>query len=188
MSIKDRRLYEKLQQDRLNIPACEHCHRWGDTPDEMLIEEGTPVFCDLLLPERIYQYETALAAPPWTVVAHNIHMMFMPDEPCGSDCGVLKKRYDSGQSGLSIYERIKMTVKIEDLASLITDLRGSSTLHGACPFHKGSGSELVIWTEIEEWKCYGRCQSGGDVIHFIQECHKGGFEWVLPKIASELKR
>jgi DNA primase len=71
-----------------------------------------------------------------------------------------------------------MAVKIESIAEQLTELRGGSTLTGACPFHGGSGTELVIWTDIEEWKCYGRCQMGGDVIHFIQECDKRGLKWV----------
>jgi hypothetical protein len=191
VALKDRKLYEKLQADRLNTPPCPQCGRWGNVPDEMQVEPGTPVACELLSPERIYQYEIALASPPWITVAHNIHMLFNPDEPCGADCGVIKTRSASGLGGMSIYQRVKMTVKIEDIASLLTDFRGnqySSTITAACPFHQGSGKELVIWTDIEEWKCYGRCQTGGDVIHFIEECYKGGFEWVLPKIASELKR
>ena len=190
VALKDRKLYEKLQADRLNIPSCSYCHRWGAVPG-IDRQEGMPVACEPLSPERIYQYETALAMPPWIVVAHNIHMLFNPDEPCGADCGVIKTRSVSGLGGMSIYQRVKMTVKIEDIASLLTDFREnrySSTITAACPFHQGSGKELVIWTDIEEWKCYGRCQTGGDVIHFIEECYKGGFEWVLPKIASELKR
>jgi hypothetical protein len=182
MSHKDRRLWESLQQQALDISGCKHCGRWGDTPDEVIDEDGVPVACELITSERIYQYETALAMPPWTVVAHNIHMMFMPDEKCGTDCGVVKTRYTSGFGGLTIYQRIKMAVNVEDIASMLTDLHGNTTLTAACPFHQGSGRELVIWTDIQEWKCYGRCQMGGDVIHFIQACKKEGFEWVLPKL------
>ena len=178
MSIKDRKSWEKLTADRLDIPACKHCGRWGDIPDEILVKEGTPVACELLQPERIYQYEIALDAPAWRVVAHRIHMMFNPDEPCGVDCAKPRPRNLSGLGGLNKYERIKMAIKIESIAGQLTDLHGNNTLTGACPFHDGSGRELVIWTDIEEWKCYGRCAMGGDVIHFIQECDKRGLKWV----------
>jgi hypothetical protein len=181
VAIKDRKLYEKLQADRLNIPACTECGRWGDVPG-IDRQEGTPVSCELLSSERIYQYEIALNSPAWITVAHNIHMLFNPDEPCGADCGVVKTRYTSGFGGLTVYQRIKMAVNIEDVASMLTDLHGNATLTAPCPFHKGSGRELVIWTDIQEWKCYGRCQMGGDVIHFLQACKKEGFEWVLPKL------
>ena len=179
MSVKDRKLYERLQADRLDISGCDHCGRWGDVPG-IDRQEGEPVACELLSSERIYQYEIALDSPSWTVLAHRIHLMFDPDEPCGVDCAKPRPRNISGLGGLSKYERIKMAVKIESIAGQLTDLRprGGITQTGACPFHGGSGTELVIWTDIEEWKCYGRCQTGGDVIHFIEECDKRGLKWV----------
>jgi hypothetical protein len=177
VGVKDRKLYERLQQDRLNVPACESCGRWGDTPG-LDRQEGTPVACELVEPSRIYQYEIALDAPSWTIVAHRIHLMFNPDEPCGVDCSPPRSRNLSGLGGLDKWQRIKMAVKIESIAGQLTDLYGGTTMTGACPFHDGSGRELVIWTDIEEWKCYGRCQTGGDVIHFIKECDKRGLKWV----------
>lgn len=188
MGYKERKLWEDKRKQALSIDSCKFCSRWGSTPDDVLVDTDTPVACELVTSEEIYQYETALNLPPWNVVTHRIHTLLNPGSPCGVDCQEPKPRNMSGFGGLSKYERIKMAVKIEDLASQLTDLTGNKTLTGACPFHGGSGKELVIWTDIEEWKCYGKCQIGGDVIHFIQECYKRGMQWVLPNVTSELTK
>ena len=93
-------------------------------------------------------------------------------------------------SGLSIYERVKMAVRVEDIAESLTRLYGNGkTLTGKCPFHnEKKGRSFVIWTDIQEWKCYGKCFMGGDVIHLIYECEKKGLQWAIPQTLEQLPR
>jgi hypothetical protein len=81
-------------------------------------------------------------------------------------------------AGLSLFERVKAAVAIEDIAERVTNLNGQgNVLSGACPLHGGSGTEFVIWRDIQYWKCYGRCEVGGDVIHLVKELMERGIEW-----------
>ncbi len=80
-------------------------------------------------------------------------------------------------AGLSLFARVKAAVAIEDIAERVTNLRGQgNVLSGACPLHAGSGNEFVIWRDIQYWKCYGRCEAGGDVIHLVKELMERGIE------------
>ena len=81
-------------------------------------------------------------------------------------------------AGLSLFERVKATVAIEDIAERLTNLSGQgNVLSGACPLHDGSGTEFVIWRDSQYWKCYGRCEAGGDVINLVKELMERGIEW-----------
>lgn len=94
------------------------------------------------------------------------------------------------QPGYSVYERIKMAVRVEDIAESLTHLYGrGKTLTGKCPFHdERKGRSFVIWTDIQEWKCYGKCLMGGDVIHLIYECEKKGLQWAIPRNLENLPK
>ncbi len=65
---------------------------------------------------------------------------------------------------------IKARVRVEDVAAQLTELRGNgTTLTGKCPFHgEVRGRAFVVWTDIQRWRCYGACSTGGDVIDLIQ--------------------
>ena len=181
MSRKDRLAWESQRRNNLDVRSCDHCSRWGDTPSLDRDYDGTPLACELLTSESAYRYEVGLKMPEYEVFHHHLATEIMGDKhECGWDCGVRHTKNTSGQEGLSLFEKVKMAYRIEDLAANVTEMYGSHTQTGPCPFHNGSGRELVVWTEIQEWKCYGRCQTGGDVIHFIVECKKAGLNWAIP--------
>jgi hypothetical protein len=102
----------------------------------------------------------------------------MPDDPEPGWWHISKPEPEHNGFGLSLFERVKAAVAVEDIAERVTNLRGQgNVLSGACPLHDGSGSEFVIWRDIQYWKCYGRCQVGGDVIHLVKELMERGIEW-----------
>jgi hypothetical protein len=66
-------------------------------------------------------------------------------------------------------EDIKARLKLEDVLSRLTELRGrGDTLTGRCPFHDDSNPSLVVWTKIQKFKCYG-CGERGDVVDVLQK-------------------
>ena len=191
MSRKDRTAWETGRRHALDVRSCTHCSRWGDNPSLEKLNDGTPIACELITSERAYQYEVALGKPEWEVVAHEIHMLFNPDAPCGQDCKGISKPYNSGMGGLTLIERIKMSNRIEDTAGVFTELYGNKTLTGKCFLHnEQKGRSFVIWTEPQIWKCYGKCQAGGDFINLIMECKKRGLNWKVnsPDIERLFKR
>ena len=191
MSRKNRVAWEAGRRHALNVRNCKNCGRWGDTPSLEQVADGIPVACDLITSEEIFRYEMALDMPDYEVLSHRIHMMFTPDEPCGEDCKGIKQSYRSGMGGLSLIERIKMSSRIEDTAGAFTELRGNKTLTGKCFLHNEQrGESFVIWTEPQLWKCYGKCNVGGDYINLIMECKKRGLNWKMnnPDIEKLLRR
>lgn len=181
MGRKQRQLWEGMRRDVAQRRHCGAaifgCPRlaWG-------IDVEDPVVCHMNDIQHIRPIP-----PPYEVWYHALQLEFTGEHECGPDCGVRQAGYDSGVGGLNIFERVKAAVRIEDVAYSLTDLYGhGTTLTGPCPFHQGTGREFVIWTDIQEWKCYGRCQMGGDVIHLIWACQKEGLEWALNGTETQL--
>jgi hypothetical protein len=183
MGRKERTKWENTRRDlydRMHCPfdGCERMMwRFHNRDDK-------PIACALNTIENLQPLP-----PPYGEIHHRLLLNFVGEHECDVDCGVVKrKEYSSNYGGMSIYKRIKEVLNIEDIAEQITTLYGSNTtLTGPCPFHNGSGRELVIWTEIQEWKCLGRCQTGGDVIDMIFQCDKEAIEWTKPKIVNDLR-
>ena len=49
--------------------------------------------------------------------------------------------------------------------------------HSACPLHGGDNpTAFVIWPETQTWKCFTRCNQGGDVIDLVRRWK--GFEFI----------
>lgn len=66
-------------------------------------------------------------------------------------------------------EDIKARLKLEDVLSRLTELKGrGDTLTGRCPFHDDSSPSLVVWTNLQKFKCYG-CGERGDVVDVLQK-------------------
>ena len=71
-------------------------------------------------------------------------------------------------------ERLLSRIKLEELAERAgTKLHHSGNeLRGICPLHKGDNpTAFSVYTDPsghERWRCYTRCQSGGDAIDFVQ--------------------
>ena len=81
--------------------------------------------------------------------------------------------------GPNLFDRIKDSVEILDIVERITDLQGiGNTLTGKCPLHQEQvGRSFVVWTESQTWRCFGRCNIGGDVIKLVQECMRREINW-----------
>ena len=86
-----------------------------------------------------------------------------------------KPKPRSHQLGESIFERVKAAYRIEDVAHRLTTLYGHRTLSGKCPFHgEIKGRALVIFTDSQTWRCYGKCQDSGDVISLVRKAMESG--------------
>ena len=46
-----------------------------------------------------------------------------------------------------------------------------------CPFHKEKTASLKVYED--SWYCFGACQEGGDIIHFLMKIHKVSFKDLL---------
>lgn len=69
------------------------------------------------------------------------------------------------------FEAVNRSVNLEDLAVRVGfELAGSGrTRSAACLFHsERDGRSFVVWPESQVWKCFGRCNRGGDAVRFVR--------------------
>ena len=46
--------------------------------------------------------------------------------------------------------------------------RHGAVLQGKCPFHNEvNGTALTVWPDEGKWRCFGKCDAGGDVIEAV---------------------
>lgn len=87
-----------------------------------------------------------------------------------------------------LFARIRSALPVEMLAGQLTQLHGTVTLKGRCPFHgETRGEAFVVWPETGRWKCFGSCAKGGDVIDLIEAAQEAGLEWKQPYLGKSQK-
>lgn len=102
----------------------------------------------------------------------------MPDDPEPQWWPVNTVRIKRVAAGLTLFERVKSAVAVEDIAERLTELRGNSVLKGKCPLHnEQNGEAFAVYKDTQTWRCFGSCNVGGDVIALIQECMERDIEW-----------
>ena len=72
---------------------------------------------------------------------------------------------------MSVIDDIKDRIDIVELASETVKLKKSGrTYVGFCPFHANTRTpSFVVWPESGTWKCFGACNTGGDVFTFLMK-------------------
>jgi len=73
------------------------------------------------------------------------------------------------------YDEIRERTDIVELAQELTDMRHvGKTWKGICPFHAERTPSFVVWPESQNWRCFGACAEGGDVISLAEKAQKAG--------------
>lgn len=65
-------------------------------------------------------------------------------------------------------EQIKQSVNMTDVAEYY-GIKINNSGFCCCPFHNEKTASLKIYPNKRGWYCYGRCNSGGDVIDFVRK-------------------
>ena len=177
---KRRKMYETARQNKLDVRACQYCHRWGDNPEyfsgesEPQSDADVPVACELLTSDRAANYEQGLAMDEFHVWSHRLHLTLGVKE-CGDECEIPNEKPKSK----CLINSIKNKLKVEEIAERLTGLRGSGNkLNGRCPLHnEQKGRSFYVWTDTQSWYCFGQCVRGGDVLDLIEIAHELGLNW-----------
>ncbi len=72
---------------------------------------------------------------------------------------------------MTVIDDIKDRIDIIDIVSETVKLKKSGrTYTGFCPFHANTRTpSFVVWPESGTWKCFGACNTGGDVFTFLMK-------------------
>lgn len=72
---------------------------------------------------------------------------------------------------MSVIDEIKNRLDIVDLVSETVKLKKSGKSYtGFCPFHSNTRTpSFVVWPESGTWKCFGACNTGGDIFSYVMK-------------------
>ena len=72
---------------------------------------------------------------------------------------------------MSNIDEIKNRIDIVDLVSETVKLKKSGhSFTGFCPFHSNTRTpSFVVWPESGTWKCFGACNTGGDIFTYVMK-------------------
>jgi DNA primase len=72
---------------------------------------------------------------------------------------------------MSVIDEIKNRIDIVDLVSETVKLKKSGrSFTGFCPFHSNTRTpSFAVWPEDGRWKCFGACNTGGDIFTYVMK-------------------
>lgn len=83
----------------------------------------------------------------------------------------------------TIKAKIELTAYIGRFTTLYRS--GLNKYNGLCPLHNDTRPSLFVYTERQDWYCFG-CLRGGDIFNFVQFYHDVGFYDALKILSSEV--
>lgn len=89
---------------------------------------------------------------------------------------------------MTVIDDIKDRLDIVDIVSETVKLRKSGrTYIGLCPFHANTRTpSFVVWPETNTWKCFGACNTGGDVFTYVMKRDGLEFKEVLRELGRKV--
>ncbi len=87
---------------------------------------------------------------------------------------------------MSVVDEIKARIDIVDLIGETVELRRSGKNYvGFCPFHHNTRTPaFVVFPETQTWRCFGACNTGGDVFTFVMKKEGWDFRQALQYLAQ----
>ena len=88
---------------------------------------------------------------------------------------------------MTLVDEVKSRLTIVDVVSdyVALDNPGSSTPKALCPFHEERTPSFSVSVEHGNWRCWGACGVGGDMIEFVKRADGIEFQEALHKLASK---
>lgn len=88
---------------------------------------------------------------------------------------------------MSTIDDIKNKLDLVDLvAETVTLKRSGHTYTGMCPFHSNTRTPaLAVWPESGTWKCFGACDTGGDIFTWVMRRDNVEFRDALETLARQ---
>ena len=86
---------------------------------------------------------------------------------------------------MSVVDEIKARIDIVDLIGDTVELRRSGKNYvGFCPFHPNTRTPaFAVFPETGTWRCFGQCDTGGDIFTFVMKKEGWDFRQALEYLA-----
>lgn len=86
----------------------------------------------------------------------------------------------------TVVDEVKRRVDIVDIiGSCITLKKAGRNFKALCPFHQEKTPSFIISPDRQSWRCFGACQTGGDVIAFLMKWEARPFFEILRELAEK---
>jgi DNA primase len=88
---------------------------------------------------------------------------------------------------MTVVDDIKSRIDLVDEVSQTVKLRRTGKNYtGFCPFHSNTRTEaFVVFPETQTWRCFGQCNTGGDVFGFVMKRESWDFSEALHYLAEK---
>jgi DNA primase len=86
---------------------------------------------------------------------------------------------------MSIIEEIKQKSDIVEVIGQYVQLKKSgSKLKALCPFHTETSPSFFVYPDQQTWRCFGACNTGGDVFSFLMKKENVDFKGAMQILAE----
>ena len=94
---------------------------------------------------------------------------------------------------MSVVDDIKSRLDIvETVSSYVALKKSGKYLKANCPFHSEKTPSFIVSQEKQNWRCFGACATGGDVLSFVSQAERLDFgdtiRLLAEKTGVELRR
>ena len=73
--------------------------------------------------------------------------------------------------------KLKAETNIVDVVNRYCELRKAGrTFKALCPFHDEKTPSFTVYPDTQSWHCFGACNTGGDVLSFIERMENTDFK------------
>lgn len=86
---------------------------------------------------------------------------------------------------MSVVDEVKARLDIVDYIQRYVPLKKAGRYHKApCPFHSERTPSFVVNQDMQSWRCFGACATGGDIFAFAMRFHGWSFSEALGELAK----
>lgn len=87
---------------------------------------------------------------------------------------------------MGIIDDIKAKLDLVDMiGDSVTLRRTGKNYSGKCPFHAEKTSSFIVFPGTQTWRCFGQCNTGGDLFDFVMKKEGWDFDQTLRFLAGK---
>lgn len=98
---------------------------------------------------------------------------------------VVQKTCNNQRQPFETIESIKARVDIVAfIGQYVTLKKSGNKFNGVCPFHSEKKGSFFVYPKDQSWHCFGACNTGGDILTFIQKYEHLDIKDAIKRLAN----